>query len=79
MNTLLPKREHFRVGHSIQWLVGGCIGKIRMYKSIGIPNFYYILMNFLGYHVLFGVYKSWVVHPTRRRRRRRRRTLWGLT
>jgi hypothetical protein len=52
-SSVLEKESTFEWGHSV-------FGRIRMYKSIGIPNFYYILMNFLGYRVLFGVYKIWL-------------------
>ncbi len=75
-SSVLEKETTFK-WEAIRCLVGGFIGRIRMYKSIGTPNFYYILMNFLGYRVLFGVYKSWLYTPRRRRRRRRATTTLG--
>jgi hypothetical protein len=55
------------------WLVGALV-ELGCIKSIGTPNFYYILMNFLGYRVFFGVY---IVHPRRRRRRTTTTTTLG--
>jgi len=60
------------------WLVGALV-ELGCIKSIGTPNFYYILMNFLGYRVLFGVYKSWLYTPRRRRRTTTTTTLGALT
>jgi hypothetical protein len=74
MNTPLYLKKRAPSSGAIQCLVGGCIGRIRMYKSIGIPNFYYILMDFLGYRVLFGVYKSWLYTQEEEEEEE----LWGL-
>jgi hypothetical protein len=49
-----------------------------MYKSVGTPNLYYILMNFLGYRVFFGVYKSWLyTQEEEEEEEHRQQQLWG--
>jgi len=58
----------------IQCLVGGCIGRIRMYKSIGYTKLLLYTNKFSWLLCVVWSVQELVVHP-----RRRRRTLGGLT